>query len=91
MAVERTSHGYVAPVFSLRRRSVRNTAVFSCAFPMNTTPSTFVNFLRCSAAMSLLSLTFAEQNHRDFLAPGEILQGETNVLLMGPSERLNTN
>ena len=34
--------------FSLRRRSVLNTGVFSCAAPMKTTPSAFLNFFRCS-------------------------------------------
>ncbi len=40
--VERTIHGYAAPS-ALRRFSVRNNPVFSCARPMNNTPSSRSN------------------------------------------------
>jgi uncharacterized protein (TIGR03118 family) len=46
------ANGNNGPMF--RRLSVRNTGVFSCALPMNTTPSVLWNFFRCSAATSSL-------------------------------------
>src|SRR6059058_965911 len=74
MAVDRTSHGYVAPVFSLRRRSVRNTGVFSCALPMNTTPFRLFELLSLFRSNVVLALSFAERNDRNFLPAGILLQ-----------------
>src|ERR1700743_2983830 len=48
---EVTIHRSLRPVVSLWRRSVRNTGLFPCALPIENTPSDFLNFFRCSAAI----------------------------------------
>ncbi|HUH72457.1 MAG TPA: hypothetical protein VLZ05_28600 [Mycobacterium sp.] len=65
--ISRARHGVVicnassvpAPLAS-RRRSVRNSLVFSCARPTNATPSVPVNRARCSWAMSSLRCPLAK-------------------------------
>ena len=46
-----------------RRRSVRNSLVFSCARPMNSTPSSAVKPARCSCMTSSLRWPFAKSTH----------------------------
>ena len=61
-----------------RRFSVRNVAVFSCALPMNSTPSVrpaASNTARCSCSDIVLALPLREVHPRDALTGGEAVHG----------------
>ncbi len=55
----------------LRRFSVRNTAFFSCARPMNSTPSSGVNPARYSPGQVVLALASGEVHQRHLVLGGE--------------------
>jgi len=65
----------VAPVFSLRRRSDRNTGVLSCAFADEYYSFRLLELLSLLGGDVILALALAERNHGNLLLPGKCFQG----------------